>query len=82
MTDDKAIRGHIGDLVAQERELRLKLARGEISADEEHARLRGLENELDQYWDLLRQRDARREFGEDPNAAAVRPEGVVESYEG
>jgi hypothetical protein len=37
--------------------------------------------ELDQCWDLLRQRRARREFGQDPNAAKVRPASVVERYE-
>jgi Protein of unknown function (DUF2630) len=36
--------------------------------------------ELDQCWDLLRQRDARREFGQDPNEATMRPASVVERY--
>jgi hypothetical protein len=36
--------------------------------------------QLDQCWDLLRQRDARREFGDDPNVATVRPASVVERY--
>jgi hypothetical protein len=39
-----------------------------------------LEVELDQCWDLLRQRRARREFGQDPNDARVRPASVVERY--
>jgi hypothetical protein len=38
--------------------------------------------ELDQYWDLLRQRDARRHVGEDPDEATIRPSDVVERYEG
>jgi hypothetical protein len=38
--------------------------------------------ELDQYWDLLRQRRARREFGENPGEAHVRPAKTVENYEG
>lgn len=80
--DDSGIRQHIDDLVAEERGLRARLSRGEISRDEEHARLREVETELDQYWDLLRQRDARRDAGEDPDAAAVRPPNVVENYEG
>ena len=42
--------------------------------------LRTVEVELDQCWDLLRQRRARREFGEDPDTAASRPESVVENY--
>jgi hypothetical protein len=82
MADDTTIRAHISELVTEEHELRRKLSQGEISADDERARLAELEAELDQYWDLLRQRDARREFGEDPDDATVRPEDVVERYLG
>ncbi|NYD41019.1 DUF2630 family protein [Nocardioides panaciterrulae] len=80
MNDDPDLRHRIHDLVEEEHRLRETLARGEISATEEHQRLRRLEVELDQCWDLLRQRRARREFGQDPNAAEVRPEGTVEGY--
>ena len=45
------------------------------------ARLEELRVELDQCWDLLRQRRARREFGQDPNDAKVRPPEIVENYE-
>ncbi len=82
MADDSDIRAHISELVDEEKELRAKLSSGEISRDEEQARLLRVEAELDQAWDLLRQRDARREFGDDPNAARVRPQDVVENYEG
>jgi predicted nuclease with TOPRIM domain len=82
MADDEEIRSHIGELVAEERELRDKRSRSQISADDEHDRLRAIEAELDQAWDLLRQRDARREFGENPDAATPRSEDVVEHYEG
>ena len=82
MTDDSTIRQHIDDLVAEERSLRERLGRGEISRDEEHARLRDVGTELDQCWDLLRQRDARRHAGEDPDQARVRPPDVVEDYLG
>ena len=44
------------------------------------ARLEAVRVELDQCWDLLRQREARREFGQDPNDAKVRPPSVVERY--
>jgi hypothetical protein len=47
---------------------------------EDHARLRELNNSLDQCWDLLRQRQALREAGADPNAAQSRPATEVESY--
>ena len=44
-------------------------------------RLSKIQVELDQCWDLLRQRRARREFGDDPDTARVRPASVVENYE-
>jgi hypothetical protein len=50
-------------------------------ADHDELRLKAIQVELDQCWDLLRQRDARREFGQDPNKAKVRPASVVEGYE-
>jgi predicted nuclease with TOPRIM domain len=82
MADDKTFRERIAELVAEERELRRRLSQREITADEEHARLRELETELDQCWDLLRQRDAKREFGENPDDASARPGDVVEKYIG
>ena len=48
--------------------------------DQAHARLEALRVELDQCWDLLRQRRALREFGADPDQAKVRPPNVVENY--
>jgi hypothetical protein len=78
--DDKQIRGQIDDLIQTEHELRQKLASGELSSDEEHARLRAAEEALDQCWDLLRQRRARREFGENPDEASPRPAPEVEGY--
>ena len=49
--------------------------------DEEKQRREPLRLGLDQCWDLLRQRRALREFGDDPDAARVRPSEVVENYE-
>ena len=72
----------IRELVDEEKELRGRLQRHEISADEEHARLRALEVELDQCWDLLRQRRALRETGGDPREAKLRPPDEVEGYLG
>ena len=46
----------------------------------ERARIRALDVELDQCWDLLRQRRAREEFDQDPGEAAVRPASEVEGY--
>ncbi len=82
MASDVDIRQHITELIAVERSLRDRLAKGEIGKDEEHERLRRAEVELDRCWDLLRQRDARREFGDDPDNAAVRDAGTVENYRG
>jgi Protein of unknown function (DUF2630) len=77
--DDDTL-GRINKLVAEEKDLRSKLQRGEISGDEEHTRLRAVETELDQCWDLLRQRRALRETGGDPTDAHVRPADQVEGY--
>ena len=78
--DDKQILSHIDELIATEHELRTKLAAGELSTEEERARLRSSEEALDQCWDLLRQRRARRQYGEDPSAAESRPLNEVEGY--
>jgi hypothetical protein len=78
--DDKEILAHIDELIKTEHELRAKLAAGQLSSSEEHARLSAAEEALDQCWDLLRQRRAKREFGEDPGQAKSRPASEVESY--
>ncbi|WP_328360755.1 DUF2630 family protein [Mycobacterium sp. NBC_00419] len=77
---DRDTLARIHDLVAQERELREQLIHQEIDPSEEHQRLRAIETELDQCWDLLRQRRALRETGGDPGQAAVRPPDEVEGY--
>ncbi len=82
MAQDIDIQKHITDLIEQEHSLRDQMSRHEINPAEERERLRRLEVELDQCWDLLRQRRAKREFGENPDAAEVRSEGVVEGYSG
>lgn len=78
--DDKEILGHIDELIATEHALREKLAAGDLTSAEEHAQLKAASDALDQCWDLLRQRRARREFGEDPGGAKVRPAADVEGY--
>ncbi len=80
-TDNDTL-ARIHDLVAQERELRDRLVHGQIDPSEEHDRLRVIETELDQCWDLLRQRRALRETGGDPGEASVRPVDEVEGYLG
>jgi flagellar biosynthesis/type III secretory pathway chaperone len=75
---DTSIMGRIEALVAEEQQLYQK---GQPS-EEELAHLMKIKVELDQCWDLLRQRRALREFGKDPGEAELRPPGVVEKYIG
>ncbi|MFD8014659.1 MULTISPECIES: DUF2630 family protein [unclassified Streptomyces] len=75
--DNEQILDDIGALVEEERALRRRTG-GLLP--EERARLADLEVRLDQCWDLLRQRRAKAEFGEDPDTAALRPAAEVESY--
>lgn len=77
---DKHIITRVDELVAEEHSLRRRLAVGELTAAEEHDRLKQVEEELDQCWDLLRQRRARQAAGQNPDDAAARPASEVESY--
>jgi len=70
--------GHIQDLVDLEHRLLAMPARDPA----DHERLARVQVELDQCWDLLRQRRALRETGGDPERAEVRPPDVVERYVG
>jgi Protein of unknown function (DUF2630) len=78
--DDKEILGHIDELIATERDLRAKVATGGLSTDDERTQLAAIEESLDRCWDLLRQRRARRQYGQDPNDAHARDPKVVENY--
>ena len=75
---DKTILQHIAELVEEERSLRGDAPR----PGENAARLKQLAEQLDQCWDLLRQRRALREYGDDPEAAHARDVKTVEGYEG
>ena len=77
--DDTDVIANINALVEEEHALARELEGRSATADDK-ARLKKLEVALDQCWDLLRQRRARREFGEDPSTAQVRPADVVEQY--
>ena len=79
--DDKEIMAQINELIDTEHELRGQLQRGELSSEQERERLRSAEEALDQCWDLLRQRRAKREFGESPNDTTARPVSEVEGYQ-
>jgi hypothetical protein len=75
--DDKTILEHIHQLVEEEKELR---AAHHGVAGQDRQRLQHLEQQLDQAWDLLRQRRAREETGEDPDAVTERSVNEVEGY--
>ena len=77
-TTDKSVLNHIERLVTEEKEL---YAESDMS-DAQRTRLTTINVELDQCWDLLRQRRALREFGRDPDEAELRPATVVENYKG
>ncbi|MFD6280445.1 DUF2630 family protein [Streptomyces sp. NPDC060209] len=71
----------IDGLITEERALRARSTAELGLSAEERARLREVEVQLDQCWDLLRQRRALSEYGEDPSEARVRPAGEVEGYQ-
>ena len=79
--DDKEILAQINKLAEKEHDLFKREAEDGVT-DEERAELRKLEVTLDQCWDLLHQRRARRSAGLDPNAAKVRDPNTVEKYMG
>ena len=75
--DDAEVIGRIGALVDEEHALEREVGQQGPDSDAA-ARLSELEVALDQCWDLLRQRRARRDMGQDPDEARVRPPEVVE----
>jgi hypothetical protein len=77
--NDTDIHSHIEDLVAEEHRLLEKAEAGGMEAAD-HAKLERINEQLDRYYDLLRQRRARREFGQDEATAKMRPGDVVEKY--
>jgi hypothetical protein len=79
--DQEQILARITAMVDDERRLREAVASGQIDSTTEQERLGQLERDLDQCWDLLRQRRAKTEFGENPDDARVRPSSQVEGYQ-
>ena len=74
--DETDILSRIHALVDEEHQLRGSAEH----TDDTRARMDKLEADLDQLWDLLRQRRAKRQYGEDPDEAELRPEPQVETY--
>lgn len=75
--EDQPVLSYIQRLVEEEHQLHEKRARSK----DDRKRLSQVQVELDQCWDLLRQRRALREVGLDPDDAEVRPPRIVENYE-
>jgi hypothetical protein len=78
MATDQSVLAHIKELADEEHHLYEK---GNLTAAEQD-RLKAINVALDQYWDLLRQRRAKEEFGQNPDDAELRRPGIVEKYEG
>ena len=78
---DEDIVQRISRLADEEHALERSHQSGTGLTEEDADRLKEVEVQLDQCWDLLRQRRARRDAGLDPDDAEVRPEGVVEGYQ-
>jgi hypothetical protein len=77
--EDAKILEQINALVEEEDRLRTRHQESPLNA-EQLRRVERIEVALDQCWDLLRQRRARREFGEDPETVNVRDPDTVERY--
>ena len=78
---DKAEDQPVLRVIQQLAEEEHRLYKHEALTDDDRARLAKINIELDQCWDLLRQRQALRAAGRDPNEAHVRPPEIVENYE-
>jgi hypothetical protein len=78
--DDQQVQNRIDDLVQEEERL-LHAHENQGLSEEEHARLEQVRVQLDQMWDLMRQRRSLRQYGEDPDQASLRDPDTVEDYE-
>ena len=76
---DQSVFNHIQKLVTEEHRLYAQGAGG-TSPGTDREQLAKIQVELDQCWDLLRQRRGLRDAGQDPGMAQVRPSVVVENY--
>jgi hypothetical protein len=80
LMDDRQILDEIKRIVDREHQLRAEVDQGQIDQEIERRELSRLDVALDQCWDLLRQRRARRDASQDESNATVRPASQVESY--
>ena len=77
---DGPIIDRINQLAHEEEQLWQRASDGGGLTTDDQERLKVVGIELDQCYDLLRQRQARREFGQDPDQAEARPAEIVENY--
>ena len=80
--EDSEVLARIERLVGEEDGLWAQASDGHGMAEREKQRLHDVQVQLDQCWDLLRQRQARRQYGMDPDEATVRSADTVERYTG
>ena len=78
---DEDMIGRIDELVEEEHRLHARHAQGEPLTDKDRQRLSEVEVQLDQCWDLLRQRRARATPARTREDVAVRPSDIVEHYQ-
>ncbi len=78
---DRPIFDHINELSNEEERLWERAADGGGLSTADQVRLETIKIELDQCYDLLHQRQGRRDAGLDPDAAEIRPSEVVERYQ-
>jgi hypothetical protein len=75
--NDQDVQRHLEALVAEEHAL---FDKASALTPDDRRRLGEINVQLDRLWDLMRQRRAREEFGQDPDQSGERPAAVVESY--
>jgi hypothetical protein len=78
---DEELHQKIDALEKELEELRRVESHDSDAGPANQARVRHLEEQIEQTWDLIRQRGGRRDAGEDPDGAGPRPVETIENYE-
>ena len=81
MTTDADVQSQIETLETEREQLRAREGESDPTLEQDAGRLEAIRIELDRLWDLKRQRQARRDAGEDPDTATERDAGTVEGYQ-
>ena len=80
MPSDEQIQSVIERLETEREAIRHREGASDPNLQQDSERLEEIRLELDQLWDLVRQRQALRDAGEDPNKAHERSRRTVENY--